>query len=284
VLPTKVTVVNGVSDYGAVRLCFERLPSGDEVEPWPSEAAGLAFGLARVVDPVVLSPAGEDVRIDLVGGDLALTKGKGCNAIRQLALSEPGLVVVSLPVLPGSAFDSGQSLLLVPTGCMGGVGHSAPGDALGCGQGYAPTKPTAQLVALGMSRATKPGKLSLQAIHASPAIPTVDVRIAAGLEGAPTVGLASSLSFGARGPSFTRAVAELAPLASVKLRTFTPSAVEPSSTTLASAAFAMGNIAEAEVQDGRAYALVLLGAAPGSAAGPSSFWQPFTYAWIAADP
>jgi hypothetical protein len=135
-----------------------------------------------------------------------------------------------------------------------------------------------------MNRTTKAGTVSLHTIHASPAIPTVDVRIAAGFEGAPTVGLANSLAFGSRGPKYTQALAKLAPLGSVKLRTFAPNAVEPSSTTLAATVLAQGNVTEAEVQDGGAYALVLLGAAPGSAAGANSFWQPFTWAWIAADP
>src|SRR5690242_16122543 len=43
--PTQLTIVNGVNDYDAIRLCFVPYPDGDgsEVSPWPAGAQGLTF-------------------------------------------------------------------------------------------------------------------------------------------------------------------------------------------------------------------------------------------------
>lgn len=279
--PTTVTLVNGVSDYDAVRLCF--IPAGgdeDAVDPWPG-AAGQPFARAAVLPPEALSPAGDDVRIAVIAGQLSLTSGLSCAAVRALAQGDERVRFSDLPVLPGSAFSSGKSLLIVPTGCMGGAGHEGPGEQLGCGVAYAPGAPTVDLVALGMRRDASPGKVSFLAVHASPAIPTVDLLMASGTSGASPSALAYSLSYGAMGTqTFAASLLSLKPLDSVPIQMFTSGAGAPA-VTLAKQVFALSNVVAADLHDGEGYALIALGAAP---AAPEGFYEPLSYALVRTSP
>src|SRR5262249_13622791 len=123
--PTVLTIVNGVTDYDAIRLCALGYPNGEngDAAPWPSAASGLAFAHGAVVDPPSdLVPSGVDVRIHVLTGELDLAAGKTCAEIVASsggggsggAGGGPALQVTAMPVLPASVFDSGKSLLVVP--------------------------------------------------------------------------------------------------------------------------------------------------------------------------
>lgn len=286
--PSKLTILDGVNDYPAVRLCFVPYPEGDDVAPWPADPAGLPFARAAVVDPATVVPEGTDVRVDVVAGDLAQTAGKSCAEIRALAAGDGGaspVVVASLPILPGASFASHKSLLLAPIGCLGGAGHTGPGEQLGCGSGYSAATPTPGLVALGMKTLVAPGKVALQIVHASAAMPVEDVRLTPGYDGAPDFQVAGSLAPGEIAPPTPwsqLALMDIAPLASAKLKTFAPNDMYATSVTTLSSVALEGNVPLDQIQDGGGYVLVALGGYPGVAGG--SFWHPFTYALLRADP
>ena len=124
--PTQLTIVNGVNDYDAIRICFLPYPAGDPAAlPWPSEAAGLPFARAVVVKPIDTAiPANQDVRPHIIAGDLTriigyYTKlwgakrvaviGTGASAA-QLAPAIAGKVKAVLAG-PGDAVKAGQVLV-----------------------------------------------------------------------------------------------------------------------------------------------------------------------------
>ena len=75
--PTRVTVVNGVNDYDAIRVCFLPYPAGDPAaKPWPTTASGLLFAHAAVLDLAVDIPASTDVQPTIFAGDLSAIAGK----------------------------------------------------------------------------------------------------------------------------------------------------------------------------------------------------------------
>ena len=287
--PTKLTIVNGVTDYDAIRICFVPYPGRGGGLPWPAAATGLAFAGARVIDPIdQVIPEGVDVRAFVLAGDLAQTDGKSCTEILAAAGGEGAtLQVAPLAVLPASVFTSHKSVLFVPTGCLGGPGHAESGGAevLGCGRGYTATTPTSGLVALGMSREKNPSAVALQVVHASAAMPVVDVGISPGTAAAVERRLASSLTPGAIGPQppfMDLTSAALGVLGEVVLKTYAPGTSSPTSAVLLEAAFANGGLNHADVVDGAAMVLVAVGGSPGLPAGP--FWHAHTYVMVRADP
>jgi len=286
--PPKLTVVNGVNDYGAIRICFVPHPgsSGAGVAPWPAGAAGLGFARAEGVAIGAVIPAGEGVQLHVVAGDLGATAGLDCEEILALAAGAGApIVAAALPVLPAGVFEAERSLLVVPVGCMGGPGHSDPAQAAICGAGYTEATPTVALAAAVMSRITAPGKVGLQVMHASAAMPLVDVRIATGFDAATESQVVPELSPGAIGPFppfASLARAELGPVAGVKLRTYPPGETTKTSEVTLGEALAQGGLEEADIADGKGVVAVAVGAAPGTAGGP--FWHALTYALVKSDP
>ncbi|HZF54984.1 MAG TPA: hypothetical protein VE093_40315 [Polyangiaceae bacterium] len=300
--PTALTIVNGVNDYDAIRLCFVPYPDGDGAaeEPWPSDAAGLAFAGSRVVSPIApVIPGGSDIRTFVIAGDLAKTSGKTCAEVFAMAASgggsggaggaggagggDPGVLVAPLAVLPAAVFESERSLLLVPTGCVGGPGHTDPTETLACGAAYTPDSPTASLVALGMSRIANPNRVNLQVVHAAVALPEVDFRIKP--DEKPEWAVASSLSIGAIGPKppfdSLQAIA-YGDIFQAQLLTYLPSSVNPTSKTGMLEVFSKSPVALGDFKDGASLVLVAVGSAPGQPAGP--FWHKLTYAMVRASP
>src|SRR5687768_8105587 len=85
--PTALTIVNGVNDYDAVRLCFVPYPGGDGADqsPWPNQG-GIQFAASMVVSPIAgVIPAKSDVRTYVIAGDLAKTTGKTCAEVFAMA-------------------------------------------------------------------------------------------------------------------------------------------------------------------------------------------------------
>jgi hypothetical protein len=186
-------------------------------------------------------------------------------------------------VLPETVFESERSLLLVPTGCLGGPGHTDPSETLACGAAYSPSSPTVSLVALGMSRIADPNRVNFQVVHAVPALLEADFRIKPAEK--PEWVMAPSLSFGAVGPKppfDTLQASAYGPILQADLITYLPSSVNPTSKTPMSEAFAQSPFTVNEFKDGVSLVLVAVGSAPGLPSG--AFWHKLTYAMVRASP
>lgn len=285
--PTALTIVNGINDYDAVRFCF--LP-GDT--PWPAAAGGLPFATGQAVDLSSAIPHGADVTPWVIAGDLSATAGKTCSDIISLAQPDGGapdggtpVVAAPLGVIPQSVLSSMKSLLLVPTGCMGGAGHDSPGASQGCGSGYSSQTPTTGVVLLAMSRILDAEHVSLQVVSASATLPAVDVRVLPGLTNAMDTPVAPSLSPGAIGPEppFAQlAVVDYGNLANVQLETYPPGYSTPTSTVALAGVLGASAVGTAGFVNGASVVLVAVGGAPGASAG--AFWHALTYAAVKADP
>jgi hypothetical protein len=282
--PTALTIVNGINDYAAALFCF--LP-GDT--PWPA-AAGLPFATGQAVDLATALPAGADVTVWVVAGDLAATAGMTCTQILALAQPADGgtspIVATALAVIPQALLTSDKSLLLATTGCMGGSGHDDPNAATnGCGAGYTSGTPTVSVAPLVMSRITDPNRVGLQVVNASALLPTSDVGVLPSLPQAMEVPLAPSLTPGAIGPypPFEGlALAGYGPLAGVQIMTFVPGSSTVTSSTTLGPVLAASAVGTAGFVDGAGLVLVAVGGAPGVAAG--AFWHAFTFALVKASP
>ena len=309
--PTKLTVLNGINDYDAIRVCFVPYPEGPEVDPWPSSPAGLAFKKAVTVDPPSsLSVGGADVQPHVLAGDLSAIAGMSCSEALALAASggggggaggsggsggsggagggqgaPPPIVVSAMPVIPASVFEAEKSLLLAFFGCIGGPDHADGTEGLGCGFSFTPTTPTASLTLVAMSRITDPDKISLQFVHASAAMQPSDIRITPGFDNVVDVPVAKALALGGLGPKppFTGlARVDYGSLSKVALKTFAPNDVYPTSALFLQDALANGGLQDTAFQNGASFTIVAIGGYPGVSF--PSFWRPFTYVMIPSDP
>ena len=293
--PTRVTIVNGVNDYDAIRVCFLPYPAGDPgAKPWPAAASGLPFAHGAVLDLAVDIPAGTDVRPTIFAGDLAQIAGKTCAEAAALALAEAGdagaptpVVAAALAVLPAPVFTSGKSLLLAPIGCMGGPGHEGPSAGLACGFSYSPSTPTVDLIALGMSRKTEPNHVALQIVNAAVALQPTDIGITSSIQQSMSIPLATMLPTGGIEPKppFTKlTLNEYGPLDTVSLKTYLPGQGEMfvTSDTPMGEAFLNGTVSSLQIQNGGGYVLVAVGSYPNIPAG--AFWHKLTYSIVKANP
>ena len=279
--PTTLTVVNGLNDYPAIRICF--VPDDN---PWPSAATGLPFAAAQAVTPLDTTiPTGGDVTPWIIAGDLTQTAGKTCAQILALANDDAGatgLLARPLAVIPKVVWSSQKSLLMVPYGCLGGPGHDDPNNV--CGNGYAAATGNATVALVSMSRVEDPNHVSLQAVSASAPLPEVDVRVLPNLTGATAIGVAYGLTKGAIGPTppFTQlTLNEYGALDGVQIHTYTPGTSSMSSSVLLPEILANGGVASSAIDNGARLVLVAVGAAPGVPAG--DFWHAFTYVMVKAD-
>jgi hypothetical protein len=308
--PTKLTILNAVNDYAAIRVCFMPYPSGPPVNPWPASPSGLAFPASLVVDPPSsIAPSG-DVRPFVLAGDLTAIAGKSCDEALAIAggagaggaggatggaggatggaggaPAAPPIIAAAMPVLPGSVFTSEKSLLLVFFGCLGGPGHDDPTAVLGCGFSYTPATPTASLTLVAMSRKTEPKAIALEVVQASAALQPSDVRFTPGLDMAADIPFAHSLALGGLAPKppfFGMARADFGVLANAAIKTFAPNDVYPTSALFLQDAFANGNVKDPMFADGSAFTLVAVGGYPSVPS--SSFWHPFTFTMVKSDP
>ncbi|APR85235.1 Hypothetical protein A7982_10584 [Minicystis rosea] len=280
----KLTVVNGINDYYAVRLCF--LPNDT---PWPSSANGLPFGRSAVITPGASTvPIDGDVTPWVIAGDLSQTDGKTCTEILALAAADAGtsaIVARPLGVIPKVVWATNRSLLLVPSGCVGGFAHEDPSATVACGMGYTGSSPTAGLTLVSMSRIEDGGHVSLQAVSASPALPEVDVALLPSLTDATPRIIAHALSQGAilpKPPFAALTVTEMGPLDTVQIQTYTPGSMNLSSTVPLSKVFANGGPGAAAVVNGARFVLVAVGAGPGLPT--DKWWHELTWTLVAADP
>lgn len=284
--PPKLTIVNGVNDYDAIRLCFVPWPDGGETPVFPADAKGMAFAAALTIDVASgFVPTGTDVYMHVITGNLGKTAGKACAEITAGGLGAD-VLVVPLAVIPRSAFEAPRSLLLVPNGCLGGPGHEdAMMDKTVCGKEYSIDTPTPGLLAGGMSRIVEPDVLSLQAAHAVVAMPEIDIRVLPGAQGGMAGQVAPGLTLGAIGKippfrGFSRT--DLGTIGATNILTFPPSFAQPNSTSPLQAALDRGGIAEAEFKDGSSYTMIAVGSPPTIMAG--AFWHGLTWTVVRSDP
>ncbi len=292
--PTRVTIVNGVNDYDAIRVCFAPYPAGGATKLWPAAASGLPFAHGAVLDLAVDLPTGTDVQPTIFAGDLAKITGKTCAQAATIALADSGdptvtkpLMMAALAVLPGPVFTSGKSLLLAPVGCIGGPGHDSGSAALACGFNYTMATPTVDLLALGMSRKTEANHVALQVVNASVAVQPTDISITSAIQQSMPISLATSLPTGGiepKPPFTTLNVNELGPLDTVSITTYQPGqgTMFATSATPLGEAFQNGTVASTQVVNGGGYVLVAVGSYPGIPAG--DFWHKLTYALVKANP
>jgi hypothetical protein len=218
-----LTIVNGIVDADSVRLCFASLTDdgqSHELRGDPSSKLDYAASLVLSELPE-FSFADDQLEPWVIAGDLSLIKGLSCQDAVELAQSEeasvtpgpdaaggaasdpalPKLRARPVAALPAGTVDIGRSVLLVLSGCMGGAAY-ALSDTLGpavCGAGYAPDQPTLSPLVVKLSRARRSDTVGLQALHASAATGSLDVR-ASGDGGRVALVFASSLSFGSIEP------------------------------------------------------------------------------------
>lgn len=298
--PTKLTIVNGVNDYDAIRVCFLPYPDGDPaLMPWPG-ATGLPFAHAAVIGPISPTvPAGKDIQPVVIAGDLTKIAGKTCEDAIALSGSgaggagggdagggpPPPTVATPLGVIPANVFTAPRSILLVPFGCLGGPGHDGPNAALGCGKMYSPSSPTADLIVLGMSRIVDPKHLNLQVVNASAALDPSDVRLGSGFNTGTEWLLVHSLGVGSIGPKPPWdgvSVTQVGPLDKATVNTYQPGQSSQTSTTKLPDAIANGALADGDVVDGTGLILIGVGAYPGTDA--QEFWHKLTFTLVKADP
>jgi hypothetical protein len=220
----------------------------------------------------------------VIAGNLGKTAGKGCVEITDGGL-DPDVLVVPLAVIPHSALEAPRSLLLVPNGCLGGPGHEDELDKTVCGEAYSIDTPTPGLLAGGMSRIVEPKVLSLQAAHASVAMPEIDIRVLPGVQGGAAGNVAPGLTLGAIGkiPPFRQfSRAALGPIGATNILTVPPGFANPNSTLPLQAALARGGIPEADFKDGFSFTMVGVGSPPSIEAG--AFWHALTWTVVRADP
>ncbi|MEP7125562.1 MAG: hypothetical protein ABJE95_31815 [Byssovorax sp.] len=292
--PTRVTLVNGVNDYDAIRVCFVPYPAGGATKIWPAAAPGLPFAHGAVLDLAVDIPSGTDVQPVIFAGDLTQIAGKTCAEADALAVDSgsdagppPPIVRAALAVLPAQVFTSGKSLLLAPIGCMGGPGHEGPSAALACGFSYSPTTPTVDLIALGMSRKTEPNHVALQIVNAAVALQPTDIGITSSIQQSMSVPLATALPTGGiepKPPFIKYTLNEYGPLDTVSLKTYLPGqgTMFVTSDTPLGEAFFNGTVSSLQIQNGGGYVLVAVGSYPNIPAG--AFWHKLTYSIVKANP
>jgi hypothetical protein len=252
-------------------------------------AGGSGSGDAGILDaatdgatPDASGDAGtEDAGVEDAGTDAGADAGGDGGD----AGSAPPFVVAQLGTIPQSILAAGRSLLLVPTGCLGGPTHQGPTAVSGCGTGYTEANPTVGVVLVAMSRIVDKTSLSLQFVNASAALPPSDMRLLPAVDNPTPIVVAPDLGEGAIAPDppyHGTMVGALGTLGMVQLQTVSPGGAQPSSTLALSTVLASSSIGLSKVVDGASLVFVAIGGAPGVQAGP--FWHPFGYATVLANP
>jgi hypothetical protein len=284
--PTKLTVVNGLVDGGAGRLCFVAYPprAAEPAQPWPEAVGGLPFGGVVSTDAVdELMPKASDIEVILLTGAIGLSAGLSCADL--VATPLPGLDVRTLAVLPKNIVDEKKSMLLVLAGCVGGEDHTSELDMAICGAGYAPDQPTVSIFAGFMSRIGALNKLPMQFVHASMGLGTASLRLSPGFDGAVGFHVANPWKVGgiAPFPPYEKfSVVELGTLDEAKLSVYGQGAAGPLSEDDFEAIFGASELALSSLSDGEGVAFIALGASP--TVPPGGWYEPFRWVAVPSDP
>lgn len=280
--PTKLTLVNGVVDEDAVRLCFVPYPTGDDSSPWP-ENGTLAFGTVGEVDLAGSAIAtGVDLQVYVISGALGATLGASCAELVGGPASEDAgtdWMATSVGVMPQSVLQSGKSVLLGFAGCAGSPEHTHPVEKQVCGQGYVPGTPNLSLVAVALSRLTMPSKLSLQFVQAAAAMPVVDLSMRAGKDAASPVIVAPDWAPGSIAPYppwSEYALDDFGVVSQATIEVYNNNNfTTPAHTALLGNVLDQSGISLVDFADGQGFAFVAVGPLPG--VGPGPWWHAYQY-------
>ena len=185
----------------------------DVIQPWViagelslleklncEDAVALAQSEEAKVTPVPEEPAAVGQGGEGTGGaGQAEPSGEAGAGGSGEPLEFPTLRARPLAALPAGTVNIGRSILMVLTGCIGGAAYTDRIDTAVCGKGYTPETPTLQPIVVKLSRAVSYDKVGLQAVHASPATASLDIR-ASGDEGTVSLVFATDVTFGAIEP------------------------------------------------------------------------------------
>ena len=285
--PSRLTIVNGLADSGAIRVCFH---SGNgaalsplAVAPSPEDATGLVFAHGMVLDglPGGVDLATQDVRVVAYAGDMAALGSKTCDALDP---APPGVVEASLQVIPAGSLVAGRSVLLVVAGCAGGVGHEGAGIDQACGKGYSLTKPNATLLVATMTRAPDADRIGLQAFGGSIAAQSLSLRYTTSEQFA--TDLSQDVVPGEIAPKPPTVVLTGQSLGfkpeEGKLDVMEKGQSAVAASALLGEALSRGSLGLGDFVNGRNYTIVWVGAREGTA--PGAWWMPFTMLVIRSDP
>ncbi|MFO0554941.1 MAG: hypothetical protein U0271_41575 [Polyangiaceae bacterium] len=214
--PTALTLVNGVVDRPAIRVCLMDNPPSPLDDALPLPPAQLAFAHSAPVDTASL-PSTSDVEIAVLAGDLGAVAGQKCRAIVDGPPID-GVDVISLGVAPTSVFAAPRSLFLGVSGCIGAAPASPTEAEQYCGPGAVPLAPF-PLVSIGsFSRLANADFPGIQVVNLSSGA-KLDTYLKGPLDGAPDQLLASKVAIGQALP-FPPYWLDVAALASVGGSTF----------------------------------------------------------------
>jgi hypothetical protein len=300
---SELTVLHGVVDAETIAFCFARMTEGGvELVGDPIPKSGLTHGRALALSDIAgIDLALDDVQPFVVAGDAALLGSGDCAALvaqasvvvdagaadagTDAAPADPALRARSLALIPKGTLAGGYSYLMVAAGCLGAPSHTHSLEESICGSGYAPGSPTLTPVVVQMSRTAKPGKLGLQFVHASVATTAVDVTSLppTGSTLSPLV-IAYGVVPGAiepKPPNLSYGVAAYgAPISTASLRVAFSTGSTTSIDLPWSGMLAAGGVSA--VEDGRSYALVLVG--PSIHIGKDAWWNAPAVTLIPTDP
>jgi hypothetical protein len=184
----------------------------------------------------------------------------------------PAVRVVALPLVPAGALADARGYLLVAGGCAGGPGVTDPSEKSVCGELYTPSTPTLTEFVVAPRDTAPSGRVGLTVLGGTPALTQVDLGLVPGPHG-DIITVATRVVPGALRPlsSYTGAgagdITATNPDARVELFAFgsdVPIYQQSWAPTLAAGGLA-------ELDDGSAYTLVVVGPFPGFA--KRSFWN-----------
>ena len=208
--------------------------------------------------------------------------GQGGEAGAPAAIP-PALRVGALPGLPAGALSAGYSVLEVANGCFGARAFDDALAADACGPDYTPNfgSLSAEVVTLG--RATTPGSLGLQALHASRAAGPLGFRSEpSATDDGTEISLVDDLPEGALRPSDPN-VALPSAAWGVNRATWSLAATMNSVTYASELWPVVRRRAGLDMlEDGRGYTLIAIGPAPDI--GKPGFWHDFAFTIVDNDP
>lgn len=207
----------------------------------------------------------------VAGADAGLA-GSGAGGAGGAGFTLPRLRSAPLSIIPHGTFGGGRSLLVAITGCMGAPGLVDPVDQIACGRGYSPDTPTLGMIVAAASRIVEPGRVGLQVLNASRATERFDLTATPPTTSSgASVAIARDVWYGELLPyppllGATRATLGVDTGYSLTLTQFsTP-------TLVSSWTDALGR-GSTDLQDGKDYTIVLLGAVP-TVGNPKWFERP----------
>jgi hypothetical protein len=283
--PSVLTLVNGLADAPAVRVCFHA-GSGTSfaplpVAPLPDSPAGLPFAtaLVRFELPGGVELASQDVLPVVYSGEL-----QDLGACDTLQPPPPGVLATAMQVIPAGTLVAGRSVLAVLAGCVGGPGHDSYAVDFVCGKGYSLSTPNAKMLVATMARAPVAERIGLQAFGGSLAATTLGLRHATAEQFIADIAYdVNPGTIAPKPPSVDLTEQTLgADPAEGKLSVYQKYSSSPAATVTLGEALERGGLQPADFVNGRNFTAIWVGAREAVAPGP--WWKPFTLLVVRSDP